>query len=664
MEKKLIQPEDYLQLAKVAEIDSSNGMVAWTQIKPAPADKSYISHIRMLKNGKIRQFTAGSKKDFAPKFSPDGKKLLFLSTRAGKPQAFVIDLQFGGEAIQVTHHPNGITSAEWSPDSTKIAFTARINKEEEGNEYEDKEPPKTEFDIELKKLEEKKQQEELMDPYVTDELVYREGTTYHDKRKQHIYIQNIDQKKAYRISKRWTNHTSVKWAGNDTIIAFAKIKEPTDLSKEVTLLKFDLQAIDLQDEDNLYAYLQEGKEITTFLGYFGFPIEVSPNTEEALTYRIKRPDLAGNVSVLIKVNLQTGEYKDLTANLDRNVANPRWISQEEIIFNVEHHGTIDLRKMNLNTLETTEIYRGPEAITSWTTTENTFYFTASSVEHPWAVWKFKEILELVEDPNQNYLDQHIIVKPEEIWFDSPSGGKFQGWYFPPATKTEGKPPLALHLHGGPHTMWTPAMTMWHEFQCFAAKGYAVLATNPKGSTGYGEEFTTAIVGEWGEKDFHDIQNALETIKDRYDPNHMYVLGGSYAGFQTANIISRDKRFKAAVAQRGVYDNISFTLTTDIPLWFMDELQGDPWEEHDKFWKLSPLSRAKEIQTPLLIIAATNDFRVPISQSEELFAALRLQNKEAVLVRYPRDGHELSRSGEPNHVVDRIKRMIQWFENHK
>ncbi len=664
MEQKLIQPEDYLQLAKVAEIESANGMIAWTQIKPAPAEKSYTSHIRMLKNGKIRQFTSGTKKDHTPKFSPDGKKLLFLSNRGGKTQAFVIDLEFGGEALQITNHPNGITSAEWAPDSARIAFTARINKKEERKEYETKEPPKTEFDIELKKLEEKKEKEELMDPYVTDELVYREGTSYHDKRKQHIYVQNLDQKKAFRITKRWTDHTSIKWMDNNTIIAFAKIKEPTDLSKEVTLLRFDLNGLDLTDEKDLYVALQDGKEIATIFGYFGFPIEVSPDGKHALTYRIKRPDLAGNVSVLIRVDLQTGGHEDLTVALDRNVSNPKWINQDEIAFNVEHHGTIDLRKMNIQTKEITEIFQGEEAILSWTSLGETFYFTATSVEHPWAVWKFNGNLELVEDPNQEYLDQHIVVQPEEIWFDSPYGGKFQGWYFPPAHPTEEKPPLALHIHGGPHAMWTPALTMWHEFQCFAAKGYAVLATNPHGSTGYGEKFTTAIVGEWGEKDFHDIQNALETIKDRYDQNRMYVLGGSYAGFQTVNVISRDKRFKAAVAQRGVYDNISFTLTTDIPLWFLDELQGDPWETHEKFWKLSPLSRAKEIQTPLLIIAATNDFRVPISQSEELFAALRLQNKEAVLVRYPRDGHELSRSGEPNHVVDRLKRMIQWFQEHK
>ncbi len=664
MEKKLIQPEDYLQLVKVADIDSHNGMVAWTQIKPAPAEKSYTSHIRMVKNGKIRQFTAGTKKDYAPKFSPDGTKLLFVSTRGGKPQAYIIDLEFGGEARQVTFHPNGIASAEWSPDCSKIAFTAGIDRNEEEKEYEEKEPPLTEFDVELKKLEEKKKKDQLMDPYVTDELVYREGTSYHDKRKQHIYVQSIDQKKAFRISKRWTNHTSVKWVNNETIIAFAKIKEPTDLSKEVTLLRFDLSTMDFSQEENLYAYLQKGTEVATFFGYFGFPIEVSPDGKEALTYRIKRPDLAGNVSVLIKVDLENGTYQDLTTALDRNVANPKWLSQNEIGFNVEHHGTIDLRKMNLQTMEISQIFRGQEAILSWTRTNNKYYFTATSVEHPWAVWKFDNSLELVEDPNQGYLDQHIIILPEEIWFDSPIGGKFQGWYFPPAKTTDKKPPLALHIHGGPHTMWTPAGTMWHEFQCFTAKGYAVLATNPHGSTGYGEEFTTSIVGEWGEKDFHDIQNALDTIKDRYDPDHMYVLGGSYAGFQTANLISRDKRFKAAVAQRGVYDNISFTLTTDIPLWFMDELQGDPWENHDTFWKLSPLSRAKQIETPLLIIAATNDFRVPITQSEELFAALRLQNKEAVLVRYPRDGHELSRSGEPNHVVDRIKRMIQWFEDHK
>lgn len=212
-------------------------------------------------------------------------------------------------------------------------------------------------------------------------------------------------------------------------------------------------------------------------------------------------------------------------------------------------------------------------------------------------------------------------------------------------------------------MWNNAGSMWHEWQCFVSKGYSVLATNPQGSSGYGEEFAQRITAKWGVDDARDLIVAVDSIADRIDTTKMYVLGGSYAGFQTANLISRDHRFKAAVAQRGVFDLITFGLNTDIPMWAIDEWAGGPWDKLQHLWEHSPVGRAKEIKTPLMILHSENDFRVAISQAEELFAALKLDNKEAVFVRYPRDGHELSRSGEPLHVIDRLEKMIDWFEDH-
>jgi len=147
---------------------------------------------------------------------------------------------------------------------------------------------------------------------------------------------------------------------------------------------------------------------------------------------------------------------------------------------------------------------------------------------------------------------------------------------------------------------------------------------------------------------------------------MYITGGSYAGFQTVNIISRDHRFKAAVAQRGVYTFTNFGYVTDISRWFGYQMGGTPNDDSEKLnelWSLSPLGRSNLIETPLLIIHAENDFRVPISEAEALFTSLKLQNKEVIFIRYPRDGHELSRSGEPDHVVDRIERIISWFNEH-
>ena len=331
---------------------------------------------------------------------------------------------------------------------------------------------------------------------------------------------------------------------------------------------------------------------------------------------------------------------------------------------VENQGKSDIRIFYPNTNSLKQRYNGDESVISATLNGGSLYFIATSVKHPTSVWKYKDTLELIDEPNFEYLQAHQIIEGKEMWFDSLNNTKFQGWFFEAKSENGTPPPLALHIHGGPHFMWTAAGTMWHEFQCFLSSGYSVLACNPQGSAGYGESFSQAVVEKWGVNDANDLLLAVEAIIDRVDSSNLFILGGSYGGFQTVNLIAKDTRFKAAVAQRGVYNLTNFSLTTDIPHWGVAEWKGTVWERLQYLWEHSPIANVKQIQTPVLIIAGENDFRVPISQSEELFAALKLHKKEVVFIRYPRDGHELSRSGEPIHIVDRIEQMLNWFKKYR
>jgi dipeptidyl aminopeptidase/acylaminoacyl peptidase len=208
-------------------------------------------------------------------------------------------------------------------------------------------------------------------------------------------------------------------------------------------------------------------------------------------------------------------------------------------------------------------------------------------------------------------------------------------------------------------------TMWHEWQMLAARGYVVLACNPRGSDGYGHDFRTALRTRWGEADLPDLIAGVETVLGRgyVDPERLVVTGGSYGGFMTAWVIGHDNRFKAAVAQRGVYDLITFYSTSDIPRLTEWEFDAAPWEDPETLWKYSPLSYVENIHTPLLLIHSENDYRAPIPSAEGLFVALRRLKREVKMVRYPRDGHELSRSGEPKHRVDRLERIAGWFDQY-
>jgi len=268
--------------------------------------------------------------------------------------------------------------------------------------------------------------------------------------------------------------------------------------------------------------------------------------------------------------------------------------------------------------------------------------------------------------NHSYLTSHTPAEVENFEFQR-DGFKFQGWVFLPSdSPVKDKIPVVLEIHGGPAAMWSPhEKTMWHEWNAIVGRGNAVVFCNPRGSDGYGIEFRSAVFENWGKLPADDILKSLDTALELYpvlDNDRISVTGGSYGGYMTAWLISQTNRFKAAISQRGVYEFIAFGMTTDIPVWF-ERQYGEIIEHYSRNWSDAPLAHVKNITTPLLIIHSENDFRVPIVTAEQLFWMGKMYGKTVELVRYPREGHELSRSGEPRHVIDRITRIIDWIEKY-
>jgi dipeptidyl aminopeptidase/acylaminoacyl peptidase len=272
------------------------------------------------------------------------------------------------------------------------------------------------------------------------------------------------------------------------------------------------------------------------------------------------------------------------------------------------------------------------------------------------------------DVNQKFIDEVQVQETHEIWFENPDGQKIQGWYILPPNYEAGKKyPLALNIHGGPHVMWTPsAPAIWHEWQVHAAAGYVVFFCNPRGSNGYGQTFLSAIRSNWGKVTMDDVMAGVDAMiaKGVIDESRMAITGGSFGGYMTAWIIGNSHRFASAVSQRGVYNVASFYGTSDVPRLMSAEFEAEPWEDPQKFWQHSPLAYAHNITTPTLIIHSENDFRVPIEQGEQLFAWIRrATNTPVKMLRYPREGHELSRSGEPDHRMSRLREMQKWFDTY-
>ena len=267
-----------------------------------------------------------------------------------------------------------------------------------------------------------------------------------------------------------------------------------------------------------------------------------------------------------------------------------------------------------------------------------------------------------------------LARPEEFSFTGADGWDIQGWIMhprphpnPPPRAGEGKndrPPAILEIHGGPMAMY--GWSFFFEFQLLAAHGYAVVYTNPRGSSGYGRAFSAAVNGDWGGKDFQDIMAGLDTavLKGWVDSDRLGVGGGSYGGYMTNWIIGHTERFKAAVTMRCVSNLASIFGTGDLD-WILtiDTMDAVPWKDLDRLMERSPITYVEKITTPLLILHSDADLRCPISEGEQMFTALKLLGREVRMVRFEGQSHDLSRSGHPRSRVIRLRHIVGWFISH-
>jgi dipeptidyl aminopeptidase/acylaminoacyl peptidase len=264
--------------------------------------------------------------------------------------------------------------------------------------------------------------------------------------------------------------------------------------------------------------------------------------------------------------------------------------------------------------------------------------------------------------NQPLLDEVQLVPPEEFEVEADDGVKIHGWLLkPPDFDSTRRYPAILMIHGGPHTQY--GRVFFHEFQLTAAQGYVVVYTNPRGSWGYGEAFARAIKGDWGNRDFRDLMHVADYLASLpfVDAERLGVAGGSYGGYMTNWIVGHTDRFKAAITDRSVVNLVSMGGTSDFPMIPNRYWQGNFWDEPQKLWEQSPLAYAARIRTPLLIVHSEGDLRCPISEADQLFAALKRLRREVLYVRYPQESsHGLSRSGPPDLRADRLKRYLEWW----
>jgi len=624
--------------------------------------------------GDPRRLTLAEGSDAEPRWSPSGDRIAFTATRGAdddRQQLWVLPLS-GGEARRVTEVVGGVSEIAWSPDGERIAFVQSVTAEDR------------EADRDLS-VPEEYEPDEHPDPRVIDRTVYRTEQRYVDGRRSHVYVADADATVdgatgddpgagIERVTDRDADFGAPEWGDAETLYLTEEIGDDPDDSVEIAIRTHDFAT-------------GETETVHETTGW-GAALAATDDGRVAFTHA-EADQVSMQQTDLRVLDRESGDVTDLTAGLDRGVDHaiaPQWGPDDATLyFATPDEGTTALWQAPDDGSAAPERLCRPGTVAGGTVggdaragpSEVTVAFAASEWDHPGDIFVYDaggdERTRLTE-LNADYLAGRAVGEPEEIRVES-DGTEIQGWVLtPPGFDTDGEAdendggeyPLAVEIHGGPHAMWSTAGTMWHEFQTLAARGYVVFWSNPRGSTGYGEAFMQAIERDWGAVTLSDVMAGVEAVADRpyVDETNAFVTGGSFGGFMTAWTVGRTDYFRAAVSQRGVYDLTGFYGSTDAAYKLVEgDFDTVPSDEPEWLWEQSPTGHADAVDTPTLLIHSEDDTRTPICTAELYHRILRRNGVDTRFVRYPREGHELSRSGEPAHVVDRIERIARWFDGY-
>ena len=605
-----------------------------------------------------RRFTGGTDSVGGPRWSPDGTRIAFVSDRQEETaQVFLIPAD-GGEAQPLTKLEQGsIQGLRWSADGSHLAFLYRA----------------IPAAYTKKAVEERKEKGLSSPPRVHTALAYRQdGFGYWDGSYWQVYVANAETGEAKALTSGDLSCAVPCWSPDGKTLAFLSDRRP------------DWDATGTSD-DQLWTVPAEGGELT--------PVPSPPGGKSALAWSLDGQTFAyvGNpdphdqwgtnndrVYVLPVTGGETA--RDLTGQTDKavgalTIADTGDGSGEDLLWSadgsrlvspISENGDTRLYSVPVEGGEATPLTPEGHVAGGFTLAGDTVALTLGHSTAPSEVYALRGgQLSPLTDLNRPWRDEIALQTPEPFALDTGDGGTVPGWFLtPPDFTPDGTAPFVLFVHGGPHLQYGNAL--FHELQWLAAQGYVVAYANPRGSKGYGEAHTKAIKGHWGTPALADVERvADEAIRRGYaDPKRTAIMGGSYGGYLTAWAVGHTDRFACAIADRMVAALPSMSGTTDFPWAHGSYYGGNAWDDPADLWQNSPLAFAGKINTPLLLIHSDGDLRCPVSQAEELFAALRLQRKPVEFVRYPAEtSHGLSRSGPPDLRLDRLARNLAWLDKY-
>lgn len=649
-------------------------------------EDQYFSQIWIAQTdvpGSARQVTWARESSAQPAWSPDGKTLAFVRIVNERPQIFLMGFD-GGEAMQLTRIKSGASNPVWSPDGRQIAFTTSFNAKEYANDS-TLNPGKAGTPFPLEK------------PGRGNDALLNNGAKADpdgDINQVRAWLaKNEADKKAKVINRlqfQGEASTSGEWNLSHVYITditpdskatpvtqgFFSFGNPQFISPTLMMVQANLDSMNAPDksqEQAIYTVNTNGSNLTKLTGakdarHFNGALS---NNKKFLAYLRGRAQF-NTIPGLVIMSMD-GKQPPIEINIDRNKSDMVWGKGDKYLYvSTPSNGGTVIQRIDPLTRQVTVMGSLNEGISSFDIKEDKIALVKVSVESPYEVYvgdAAMKNVKVITELNSSWLKTKKLVIPEKHVFTNNAGQEVEYWVMKPANYTPGKKyPLLLEIHGGPSAMWGPGeSSMWHEFQFFCAKGYGVVYSNPRGSGGYTEAFLRANVNDWSRGPASDVLTALDkTVAEGWaDTAQLCVTGGSYAGYLVAWLVGNDHRFKAACAQRGVYDLRTFFGEGNawrlVPSYF----GGYPWEKttYDIIERESPINYVQNVKTPLIMFHGENDLRTGVISSEQFYKSLKVLGRPVEYVRHPGATHEITRSGNNRQRMDQMLRTYEFFERY-
>ena len=656
--RRPLQPDDIFSLKSVGDprISPDGAWVAYTVSTLDRKEDNSDTDVYMVaaSGGAPIRLTSSKKPENGPRWSPDGRYLAFLSARDGKkPQVFLLDRR-GGDAQAITDYKTGASAIAWSPDSSKLAL---LVSEPDPNDPEVADPSTSSG--QAPSTSSGQGDSKKPKPHVITRLQFmRDGEGYLNDVKRHTHVFDIATKKDIQLTSDRYDDGAPAWAPDGALIAFSANRTDNP---------------DANDNSDIYVVEPRAgakpRALTTSPGSDGSPVFSPDGKSIAYLTGGDSKDIWYATNNVALVPVGGGAPKILTTGLDRNVSRPQFSPDgSSVLFLLEEGGNSHLARVPSTGGTIARVLNGEREITAYDIARTgDIAVLESQPQQPGEIYLSKVPgvgAELARPSQLTHVNDEFLAKVllgpvERFKAKSADGTMIDAYLTRPANAAAGKLPTVLRIHGGPVAQYSSGFNL--EWQMLAARGFAVVAANPRGSSGYGRDFSRAIWADWGNKDYDDVMAAVDTAiaMGVADPDRLGVGGWSYGGILTDHVISKTTRFKAAISGASEFNYLANYGTDHYQRQWEAEL-GLPWQNTALWIKLSPFYRMDKIVTPTLVLGGEADMNVPILGGQQLYQGLRRLGRETELVIYPGETHSIRR---PSFQQDRYERYIAWYSKY-